>query len=484
MAFDTVASSPPKTKKTTARPRSVFAKWLATPDPASPSEATPTVPGLPILVVGAGPAGLSGMAALAKQGIDFVGVESHRQVGGIWDISNPISSAYEGLRTVTSRFTTFVGESPAAGDVPNFIPHEQAFEQFKAFAQSHRLVDKIKFETSFVDARKSEAGTWQVKLRPTGADHDKQEYEQEFRGIIFATGSHNQKHGRMPVELAAQARDAGIEVLHSSEYKTPERFAGKRVLIVGLGDSASDIAAKICSTTARTILGVRTPPWLIPQVVMGVPVDKLGHDTNWLPNWYRDGSLHMIRWAYIGGHRRLGMSSPKHGLHDKMAILDRGIVAAIRSGGVVVRSNVTGFADGVANFASEEHAAEPIDAVIFATGFSRSYPLLCQPGASENEIADALSFRIFHPTEAGLFYLAETIGLRSCWPIFTEQTNAIVAYLQNEECGTSNLRRFNQRRQVETPPLQGAIYSMCDRFHLDYEIYTSCLRDFSAWLAE
>ncbi|MDZ4819953.1 MAG: FAD-dependent oxidoreductase [Planctomycetota bacterium] len=460
--------------------RSVFAKWLATPDPNPAVEAPPTVAGLPMLVVGAGPAGLSGMAMLAKQGIDFVGIDSHSHVGGIWDISNPVSSAYEGLRTVTSRFTTYVG-TPVSKDWPKFIPHEMALGYLTDFAKSRGLIAKIKFGTLFVDARKSASGTWIATLRPTG---EGQEYEQEFRGIVFATGAHNKKLSRVPEELSSQARAAGIDVLHSAEYKSPTRFAGKRVLIVGLGDSGSDIAPKICSTASRTLLAVRSTPWLIPQVVMGVPVDKLGFDTKWLPTWYSDNSFHVIRRAYIGGYRRLGMPRPKQGLHDKTAIIDRGIVSALRSGKVIARSHVVSLAGGTATFANPDHEPEQIDAVMFATGFGREYPLLCQPGASVDEVANALGFRIFHPTEPGLFYLAETVGLRSCWPIFAEQANAIAAYLLGEARGTSNVRRFNARRQVATPSFKGVIFSMADNFHHDYEIYTHCLRDLSGWLAE
>lgn len=460
--------------------RSVFAKWLATPDPDSAVEAPPTVAGLPVLVVGAGPAGLAGMAAMAKHGIDLVGIEGHSQVGGIWDISNPISSAYEGMCTVTSRFTTYLG-APLSNEFPNFIPHEMARGHLAGFAESRGLLDKIKFGTLFVDARKSQAGTWIAKLRPTGDGH---EYEQEFRSIVFATGAHNKNQSRLPPDLSSQARAAGIDVLHSSDYKSPERFAGKRVLMVGLGDSGADIAPKICSTAARTLLSVRTTPWLIPQVAMGVPVDKLGFDTKWMPRWYGDNVFHIIRWARLGGYRRLGMPRPKQRLHDKMAIIDRGIVSQIRSGNVVTRSNVISLTGGTATFANPQHEPEQIDAVIFATGFGRAYPLLSRPGASIDEVADALAFRIFHPNEPGLFYLAETVGLRSCWPIFSEQADVIAAYLLSEERGTSNVRRFNTRRQVATPSFKGGIYRLADQFHIDYEVYTHCLRDLSGWLAE
>jgi hypothetical protein len=167
-----------------------------------------------------------------------------------------------------------------------------------------------------------------------------------------------------------------------------------------------------------------------------------------------------------------------------MTVSDRGIVAAIRSGAVVARSNVTSLAGGLATFVDPRHDPEPFDAVIFATGYRRVYPLLCHAEASADEAADALAFRIFHPSEPGLLYMAETVGLRSCWPIFAEQAGAIVAYLEAEQRGTANVRRFNARRTVATPSFKGKIYELADKFHHDYEVYTHCLRDLSRWLTE
>lgn len=179
-----------------------------------------------------------------------------------------------------------------------------------------------------------------------------------------------------------------------------------------------------------------------------MPVDKLGYDTpRWLPYWYRKGSFHIIRWSLVGGFRRLGLPGPRHGLHDKMTVSDRGIVEAIRPGRVVTRSHVTSLSGGIATFANHRQEPERIDTVIFATGFGRRYPLLCRPDASNDEVANALAFRIFHPTEPGLIYLAETVGLRSCWPIFGEQANAIVSYLLSEQ-------RHEKRSPVQ-PSSQG-----------------------------
>jgi Flavin-binding monooxygenase-like len=461
--------------------RTAFQQWLALPDVPSNPVIEPTDPRLSVLVVGAGPAGLAGMSALGRRGIEFTGVESHSRVGGIWDASNPASSIYEGMRTVTSRYTTHLGP-PMPDDWPDYVPHEQAREYLTRFAGDEELTSRIRFDTTFEGATKSPSGAWSVQLRQVS---DGRRYEENFRAIVFATGAHNRATSAFPTALREQAISSGIRVIHSAEYENPSSFAGQRVLIVGIGNSGSDIAVKISSAASRTLIAVRTSPWINPQTVFGVPCDKLTADTpGWIPKWWQVGSFHVIRWLTVGGFRRLGLSLPKQGLNDRLPIGDRGIVDAIRRGRVVVRSTVTGFNEGLASFEDPSHPAEPIDAVIFATGYTRHYPLACEPGASVDDVARALPFFIFHRREPGLAYLAETIGLRGCWPVFVEQAGAIASYFVAEQQGTANVRRFNARRTLPSPDFKGALFHGADRFHVDYNVYERALRDLSAWLAD
>ncbi len=460
--------------------RTPFQQWLQQPDADTASNSNgPTDTRLPVLVVGAGPAGLAGMAALRQAGVAFVGVEAHARVGGIWDRTNAVSSVYEGLSTVTSRHTTHLGR-PLPEGTPDYLPHQTAHAYLEDFAEKEELVEHVRFRTSFVGAEKSPRGTWRVKLRPAEGEA----YEEEFRGIVFATGSHNRNNARFPAELARQAREAGVRVMHSAEYETPEQLAGQRVLIVGIGNSGSDIADKVSTTAARTIVAVRTTPWINPQTAFGIPCDKLAADTpSWWPYWYRKSSFHVIRWLKVGGYRRLGLSRPRHSINDRVTIGDRGIVEAIRSGRVVVRSNVVDLSDGVARFADSKHAAEPVDVVMFATGFERRYPLLDAAGTSNDDVARALSFLVFHASEPGLCYLAETVGQRGCWPIFREQARAIAAYFRAEQQGKPNVRRFDARRSLDTPSFKGALFHQADTFHVDYDIYAEALQELSEWLA-
>ena len=456
-----------------------FEKWLQQPDASQEIADWRPDAGLPVLVVGAGPAGLAGMAALRQAGIEFCGVESHSRVGGIWDQSNAISSIYEGLCTVTSRYTTHLGP-PMPAEWPEYLPHERAHEYLSRFAEDQQLLPCLRLNTSFVDAVKSPRGSWVAKLRPAAGEV----YEQEFRGIVFATGAHNRKQAAYPGDLREQALAAGVRVIHSAEYKSPALLAGQRVLIVGIGNSGSDIADKISSVAARTLVSVRTTPWINPQTAFGIPCDKLTADTpSWLPYWYRLSTFHVIRWLSVGGFRRLGMPRPRHSLNDRLPIGDRGIVEAIRSGRVVVRSGVTDLAGGVAKFSNPAHPPEPVDVVILATGFSRDYPLLCPPGTSIDDVANALSFLVFHQREPGLSYLAETVGFRGCWPVFGEQARTVAAYYRAAQEGKPNARRFAFRRALPTPDLKGALFRRADTFHVDYDIYERALRDLSEWFA-
>jgi len=453
-----------------------FDQWLARPSPVSAPIAI-TDPSLPVLVVGAGPAGLGAMAGLSRSGVTFQGVEGHSRVGGIWDQSNPISSVYDRMQTNTSRQTTHLGPSMPE-DWPDYPPSHQARSYLAGFSQQQGLDPHIWFNTRYLDACKTERGTWLARLHRDG-----QPTELECRAMVFATGVHHQERRVVPQHLWDEAAAAGLDVRHSSQYRGAEEFAGQRVLIVGIGNSGSDIADLISPVSQRTVLAARSTPWIVPSVVFGRPSDQLADETtNWLPHWVQLASFHFIQRLYIGHPGKLGLESPTYQLLEKFAITDRGFVRAVREGRVVLRSQAISLANGVATFAKAGHAAEPFDAVIFATGYNRRYPLLDDP-SNETDLAEALSFLIFHRREPGLAYMAETIATRGCWPIFAEQGNALGAYFAAEQRSGRNVAEFNARRTLPSPDFKGKVFRKADGFHVDYHRYTRALKDLAAWLS-
>ena len=451
-----------------------FANWLASAD-LEETACAPTNPNLPVLVVGAGPAGLAIMSALAEAAISFEAVEAHSGLGGIWNETNPVSSIYEGLHTVTSRHTTHLGTKPP-DDWPDYPSHRQVLTYFEGFARDRGLLPHIRFGTRFESAVKTAEGTWQVTFR--GRDGTRGPTERVFRAIVFATGAHNKLCRSFPNGLRDQALAEGIEVLHSADYSHPSRYAGKRVLVVGVGNSGSDIAEKISQEAKRVLISVRTPPWINPPTVWGVPCDKLAFDGTSLPDWLAMPIFHWARSRAIGSYRRLGMLAPRYGLNDRLPITDRGIVQAIRAGRVIVRSHVQEFRSGEVHFADKRQASEGVDVVIFATGYQRHYPLLTDTDAANG----SLLFHLFHRREPGLVYMMETIGLRCCWPIFLEQARCVAAYFNAENVASDRVAAFNSRRHAAVPPPKGKLFRLADSYHLDYDAYTQLLRGLTQWL--
>jgi cation diffusion facilitator CzcD-associated flavoprotein CzcO len=386
-----------------------------------------------------------------------------------------LSSIYDGLRTVTSRYTSHLCTATPA-DWPDYPHHSQVCDYFQWFVKSEGLLPKIRFSTQFEGASQTPRGTWLVTLRR--ADRDQAE-QIEFRGLVIATGSHDKRHCQVPQPLWDQAAKCGLHAIHSAHYRSPAEYAGKRVLVVGVGNSGSDIAEKISAIAQRTLLSVRTAPWINPQTLGGVPCDKIAAEPSRLPDWLGLAFFYLAREWTIGGFRRLGLRRPRHGLNDRLPISDRGIVRAIRDGRVVIRSNVESFADGKAHFADPRHLPEPVDVVIFATGFTRHYPLL--PEAETGH--DVLLFHVFHRSLPSLAYQAEVVGMRSCWPIFVEQGRAIAAYFAAEQRLSPRVDQFNARRGLPSPTCKGKMFRLADQYHVDYAIYTRLMRDFVAWMS-
>jgi cation diffusion facilitator CzcD-associated flavoprotein CzcO len=459
------------------RPRN-FEAWLRQPENAAPLPRSDSQ--LPVLVVGAGPAGLAAMAELRRADVNCEGIEFHSQVGGIWDQSNPLSSVYDSLTTNTSRYTTHLGP-PMPREWPDYPHHHQAHGYLERFAAEAGILPHIRFLTSFEGAVKSDRQTWIAALRSVG---DHQSETREYRAIIMATGLHNKKNRIYPEGLRAQAAASGLDVIHSSDYRHPARYADKRVLVVGLGVSGTDIANEVSRVAARTVLSFRSVPWIVPLNVFGRPGDLAAQSaTARLPFRVQRECFRVIRSMTIGNPRRLGLPAPNDQLWDRFALSDRGIVEALKTNRVVACPSVAAIEDGVAIF-GDDRRPEPIDAVVFATGYERKYPLLEDRALGGNSLSESLPFLIFHPTDPSLAYLSEVISPCGCWSIFLEQGRAIAAFFGAEQRGERAATEFNARRLLPSPDVKGGWYRKADGFHVDVGSYLRTLRKLAAWLSD
>lgn len=204
-----------------------------------------------ICVLGAGISGITMMKALAERGIPFTTFEKSDQVGGNWVFRNKngMSSAYRSLHIDSSRYSIELDDFPFPPHYPDFPHHTQIAAYFRAYAEHFGLLENIRFNTGIERAERDPGGGWQIKLDTGESQH--------FDLLVVANGHH--WDARWP-EPAFAGHFDGIQ-LHSHQYIdtfTPHDLHGKRVLVVGVGNSAMDIACELSHRGVASRLVVST----------------------------------------------------------------------------------------------------------------------------------------------------------------------------------------------------------------------------------
>ncbi len=313
--------------------------------------AVPLTAAAPVVVVGAGPAGLATSAALVRAGATVVLLERADQVGASW------AARYNSLHLHTVRWLSALPGLRIPREYGRWVARDDLVRYLSSYAEAHGLTPELGVTVSRVDA----AGTgWLVRTdtgdRPAGR-------------VVLATGySHTPRRPDWP----------GVEtftgdLLHSAEYREPSTYAGKEVLVVGAGNSATEIALDLLGAGARVTLSVRTPPNIVRRDTYGIPSQVFGVALKRAPARLMDPLAAGMRRLSVPDLSAQGLprtSNPYTQFRETgtVPILDTGIVDAVRSGRVTVVA-ATESVDGPRVHLVDGSTVEP-DVVIAATGFT------------------------------------------------------------------------------------------------------------------
>ena len=195
-----------------------------------------------VCIIGAGPGGLSAARALKALGLPYDQYERHSGVGGIWDMSNPGSPIYESAHFISSRdLSAFIG-FPMPRDYPDYPSNRQILAYVNSFADAYGLREPIRFGCGVRQCEKDDDGRWRVTLDDGSC--------RRYAAVICATGV------TWDPNLPAYEGRFDGEVRHSVTYKRAQEFRGRRVLVVGLGNSGADIACDAAGDEMRLEVGV------------------------------------------------------------------------------------------------------------------------------------------------------------------------------------------------------------------------------------
>lgn len=222
-----------------------------------------------VAVIGAGISGLTAGKMLKDYGVDYTTFETSDRIGGNWAFGNPNghSSAYRSLHIDTSKDRLSFKDFPMPEHYPSFPHHSQVKAYLDDYASTFGLLDHIEFENGVVRAERNGDGRWIIRDQ-SGADR-------HFDMLVVANGHH------WDPRLPDFPGSFDGESIHSHAYidpSTPLNLTGKRILVVGIGNSAADITVELSSKALdnQVTLSTRSSAWIVPKYIAGRPGTRSG----------------------------------------------------------------------------------------------------------------------------------------------------------------------------------------------------------------
>jgi dimethylaniline monooxygenase (N-oxide forming) len=368
------------------------------------------------VVIGAGSTGLAVIRALGERGISAVCLERGSGVGGLWryENDNGMSSAYASLRTNVSRRGMQYPSFPMPDGFGDFPHHTEMVAYLDGYADAFGLRERIRFGTTVERLEPAPGGGWRVALDDGTELHSV--------AAVVATG-----HDWCP-SVPAHPGTFGGEVLHAHDYRTPQPFAGRRLLVVGAGQSAAEIAVELAGHAARTCLSIRGPVHVVPRWLGGTPYDA--RDTwpaNRLP-WPLLNRLFAREVARELGPVPASWPVPERRLLEEVPTLSSEVLPAVRSGAVLVRPEVERLDGHRVRFA--DGAEEEFDAIVHATGYRISLPFIAPGLLRARGRRLPLYRRIVPPGIDGLFLAGFVDAPSGLLPIVEAQGEWIATLLE------------------------------------------------------
>ncbi len=417
-------------------------------------------------MIGAGSSGIAAVKALHERGIAVECFERSDRVGGNWVFANRngMSSAYRSLHANTSRDRTQYSDFPMPRSYPDFPHHTQMADYFDSYVERFGLRDRIAFETTVQRAARGEDGAWTVEL-DTGETR-------RYDALLVANGHHWDP--RWP-EPPYPGRFDGVE-LHSHHFVDAGDWRDQNVLVVGIGNSAMDIAVESSFVARRTFLSARRTAHVLPKYAFGRPIDQLEVSalTPLLPFPVRRAFVTALYRVVVGRVENYGLPTPDHRLLESHPTISSDFLGRLAQGEVTWKPGITSLAGDRVTFA--DGSAEPVDVIVWCTGYKVSFPFF-DPGflsAPENELG--LYRRVFKPGIENLFFVALLQPLGAMMPLAEAQGRWIAAYLRGEYRLPSRAAMERDIRRESARLRRRYVASKRHTMEVDFEDYLFRLR--------
>jgi dimethylaniline monooxygenase (N-oxide forming) len=373
-------------------------------------------------VIGAGSSGIAAAKALHERAIPFDCFEKSDRVGGNWVFKNKngMSSSYRSLHINTSRERMEYSDFPMPKSYPDFPHHAQIAQYFDDYVDHFGFRERILFETGVERAAPGADGVWTVEL-------DSGE-TRRYDMLLVANGHH--WNPRWP-EPAYPGEFDGVQ-MHSHHYLDNADFKDKNVLVVGIGNSAMDIATESSFVANKTFLSSRRGAYILPKYLFGRPLDQIGVNalTPLLPFAFRRAILMAMYRVGVGRVQDYGLPEPDHRLGEAHPTISADFLNRIAHGEMTWKPSIKALEGDTVRF--EDGTAEQIDIIVWCTGYKVTFPFFDEEliSAPDNDLP--LFRRVFAPGVDNLAFIGLLQPLGAIMPLAEAQGRWIASYLRGE----------------------------------------------------
>ncbi|HEX6749708.1 MAG TPA: NAD(P)-binding domain-containing protein [Longimicrobium sp.] len=409
-----------------------------------------------VCVVGAGSSGLAAAKNLAERGFAADVLEREDDLGGNWNYGKPFARVYRSTHMISSKPFTQFPDFPMPAAFPDYPHHSQVLAYLRAYAERFEVDRRIEYRTPVERIEPAGGGrAWEVTTHGE---------TRRYGAVVIANG-----HNWSPRVPAYPGEFTG-ETMHSAHYRTPEVFAGKRVLVVGGGNSGCDIAVEAAQHADRAFHSTRRGYWYMPKYLLGKPADQVGDVMLRLgaPLWLRRMVAGLSVRFIVGPQEKTGLPRPDHRLFETHPIVNSLLPYYVKHGDVTPKPDLARLSGRAVEFA--DGSREEIDLIVFATGYNIEFPFIDRAWLSWRDGRPRLFRNVFHP-ELDTIFVAGLIQPDSGqFGLVQWQTRAIALFLDAARRETPAAARFRElKRGPDADPGHGIRYKESTRHYLEVE---------------
>lgn len=403
-----------------------------------------------IAVIGAGPSGITALKNLLDQGLEAIAFDRNHEVGGNWIYSEDEShsSVFETTHIISSKTLsqyedfTFDDFDPETADYPS---HDELRRYFQAYARKFGLYEHIRFNTMVVHCERINDQEWLITTEKEGIRST-----EKFTDLVVSNGHHwKPRWPNYPGEFTG-------EFIHSHHFKKAEPFRDKRVLVIGGGNSACDVAVETSRVSEMTAISWRRGYRIIPKFFFGKPSDKIGERSSWIPLKIRSFFFDILLKIMVGDNKLYGLRKVETKFGETHPTINDELLYKIRHGKVKPRMDIKRLEGKKVIF--EDGKEENYDVIIACTGYYLSHPFFDENFIDYSSGPVPLYLKMFHPTYRNLYFIGMFQPLGCIWPGAELQSKIMARELAGKWQRPKNIEELCELevkkphyKQIDTP---------------------------------